>query len=89
MTRIKNEQLEKLRTPNYMWILFETAQGVQSCLEKRDFKFGSYEFVLKRAQPPSDIKYENVKIEKSQHKRRKRCAKAFVVLFGACFFFIG
>lgn len=89
MTAIKNKELNKLTTPNYMWVIFNTGHGAQAAQEKETFKFGTHKFHVKRAPNPTDIKYENVKITKENHSRRKKCALFFVFLFGIAFFFIG
>lgn len=89
MTAIKNAQLEKLRTPNYMWVLFESGIGAQSCIQHKKFKFGDYQFKLKRADIPSDIKFENVKISPKESKKRLYAAYAFVWFFAIMFFVVG
>jgi hypothetical protein len=72
-----------------MWVIFENGLGAQACAETQTFKFLGYRFDLKRAPNPTDIKFENVKISKDSHMRRKKCMVLFVVLFGIAFFFIG
>lgn len=89
MTELKNKKLEKLCTPNYMWVTFVQGEGQLACHGKQNFKFGSHEFRLKRAQNPSDFKFENVKMNKKRHKMRKNMSKCLVVLFGLAFFFVG
>ena len=59
MNDIKNENLEELNTPNWMWVTFAEDIAFHAALEEKRFKFQDNELKLKRAQHPSDIKYEN------------------------------
>ena len=89
MKEIKDEHLDKLNTPNYMWVTFKTDTSVQAALNQKKFKFGERKFRVERAQHPTDIKYENREISPASHAQRKYCFATFVTLLGVAFFFTG
>jgi len=89
MKKLKDEHLDELNVPNYMWVTFKTDVGIQGALSQKKFKFGEHEFTLVRAQHPTDIKFENREISEKSHKKRKCVFILIVVLFGILFFFCG
>jgi len=89
MKQVKDEHLDELNTPNYMWMTFKTDVGIMGALDHKTFKFGNHKFTVKRAQHPTDIKFENREISAASHTNRKRCFTLTVFLLGIVFFFAG
>ena len=89
MKELKDNHLDEINTPNYMWVTYKSDTSVQAAFSKKKFKFDEHEFVVKRAQHPTDIKFENREISPANHKSRKCCFIIFVVIFGIIFFFCG
>ena len=70
-----------------MWVTFKTDTSVLKALKQKKFEFDDTSFTVKRAQHPTDIKFENREISPTSYRYRKYTFVAFVVLLGVAFFF--
>ena len=81
--------MDEINTPNYMWVTYKSDTSVQAAFSKKEFKFDEHTFKVKRAQHPTDIKFENREISPANHANRKCCFILTVIILGIAFFFCG
>jgi len=90
MTKLKNEHLEEFNTPNYMWVTFKHDVAIQAALTLKTFKMGDNTFNLKRAQHPTDIKFENREFtDAGRNKRKILSILCIAIVFGVGFTMLG